>query len=325
MYYVSLDLGTYLCRFVFAKHETRSSNKKPDLKILTYKTFVINFGIMSYGSDFPEKALFRLNEAFEEIVKLINYNCNKFNINSYKIRCVATAAFRYSDCADEIVEKIYNKFKIKVEIIDTFEEIYLAALASSALIDKKAFVIDAGSGSTEIALVEKNSVNKNFRIISYVSLNLGLVNNLTTNAERVNEFAKLKNFINESLDIFSDSLDVVFSQCNTLKIAASYFKDSFFDQFDKKHNHKVNNITFDELTEVVQSISSANNEILKNMHLIGEKKVKLMKLGLPWLYSVLKIIKPKNIKLSEFGIKEGILLGMINADKNPDKLKNEYK
>lgn len=299
MFYVGIDLGTYLCRLVIA-----SAVKDEKIKIVYSNTAVVNFGTMKPGSEIPKLAINRLEKAFSIFVKQIDLHKKKYKKDNLKIRCVATAAFRFSPTSNEVVEKIFKKFNIKIEVISAKEEIYLSALACKNFIKKHAIIIDIGSGSTEIACVVKND-NK-IEIKDYISLDLGLVNNLTSSQKRKEELNKLTNFTK-----LFNNIPIVSAKCNTLKIASDYLytMNNVENNSSIKSNDK---LTLQQLDLVKNKLSSMNKKDLNQLKVVGVKKVRLVKLGLPWVYTILKEMNCKEITIAENGLKEGIVMDMIN-------------
>ncbi len=291
MLYAGLDLGTYLCRFIVAKRNMKMLHK---FDIIKSEIVVVNFGVMEPGKPISAGALMRLEKAFKKFEP-------SFSKENLKVRCVATAAMRFSPMAEEIVEMIYQKFGIVIEIISPKEEVYLSALGCHRHIKKEALVIDVGSGSTEIAYMVR--IGDRVEIKDYVSLNLGLINNLVSSLKRKDEFDKLDEFIKKYSNV-----TVVCSKCNTLKIA--------YNHFYRKNCQSVDGRKFyiSSLKQSVMNFYMIRNDDLKIMPGIGAQKIKLIKLGLPWIYEVLNHIGCKEFVLSEYGLKEGIVMNLIEED-----------
>lgn len=310
MLYVGIDLGTYLCRFILAeksnKKPIKTENANPNsahsqlniedrFNVLSYNTCVVNFGNMEPGKAITKQTIYRIERIFEKFKKSIDEHKGKKIV----IKCVATAALRYSPSAQEVIERVERKYKIKIEVIAPEHEIYLAALGCQDQIDDKAIVLDIGSGSTEIACVTKN--NNHIEVHDYISLDLGLVNNGTTKEKRNQTLAQLDAFIKKH-----KNLPIICSKCNTLKIA--------YNHFHKKRDGCVEGqkFGFNELSKVVQTFNKMDTNALKKAPNIGAKKMRLIKCGLPWVHLIFKRIGVQHIVLSEYGLKEGIILDMMH-------------
>ena len=114
------------------------------------------------------KQLVSLMKAYRELMEI--YEVSAF-------RACATSAMRDADNSEELVEKIYEKTGIKIEIIDGREE---AQLTSSDLIrslsgehEETFLSIDVGGGSTELNLVRGS------QLIESRSFDIGTIRQLS--------------------------------------------------------------------------------------------------------------------------------------------------
>ena len=114
------------------------------------------------------KQLVSLMKAYHELMEI--YEVSAF-------RACATSAMRDADNGEELVEKIYEKTGIKIEIIDGREE---AQLISSDLIrslsgehEETFLYIDVGGGSTELNLVRGS------QLIESRSFDIGTIRQLS--------------------------------------------------------------------------------------------------------------------------------------------------
>lgn len=307
MLYIGIDLGTYLCRFIVANiarpklANQRNSDKYKILKtcihdkfnIITYQTYIVNFGFMEPGKSIKKSNMQRVERVFEKCANEI-----KKLEGPKKIRCVATAALRYSPQAGEIIEQINSKFNIPIEIISSEHEVYLSALGCQDHIEDEALVMDVGSGSTEIAHIVKEG--EKFVLKNHISLDLGLVNNTTTKARREEAFVQIKTFVEQYPD-----LPVICAKCNTLKIAYNFLQNKRDKSVDGKH------FSLSDLSRALKMFSKMDNSRLVRIPSVGAKKVRLIKSALPWVNAVLVNMGVESVILCEYGLKEGIVLDMI--------------
>ncbi len=104
-----------------------------------------------------EGALKRLIAAIEEAK-------GRFDFSSQKHRCVATAAMRMADNAEEIAARIAERTGLHFEIIDAQEEARLTLEAvrhrvrTLGLAADSMVLLDLGGGSTEMTLVENEKI-----------------------------------------------------------------------------------------------------------------------------------------------------------------------
>lgn len=108
-------------------------------------------------------------ERFEILISiLIEY---KEIINYYScevILAIGTNAFRIAKNANEIIQEVYEKLGIKINIISGEDEAYLSFLGATYNRDQdlKSLVIDIGGGSTEIIIGKNNLIQfkKSFQL-----------------------------------------------------------------------------------------------------------------------------------------------------------------
>jgi exopolyphosphatase/guanosine-5'-triphosphate,3'-diphosphate pyrophosphatase len=286
VFYVGIDIGTGLSRFVIARQE------KSQIKRIRQCMMALNFGSMMPGSRFTITAIQRLEKIFGEYRVRINEYRNQTR-EDYRIRCVATAAFRYAENAQEVIEQLYKKFDIKIEIINPAEEIRLAVLSVQRHIKARSMVIDIGAGSIEIAVVEKNP---RAEIIDFISISLGLMNNMVGDEERNKFLTIIQNFVDRY-------------QCSSLPIIAT--KSGLLNILQ---NHVGENIKLN-----MELITRATHELLnmsisqaKKTQYIGKNRIDLIRTGLSWVYEILKILNPCEIILTDFGLKDGLIQSMVN-------------
>lgn len=308
MLYIGIDLGTYLCRFIVANiARPKLANRHPISKekavksciynkfnIITYQTYIVNFGFMEPGKPIKKSNIQRVERVFEKCANEI-----KKLEGPMQVRCVATAALRYSPQASEIIEQINNKFNIPIEIISSEHEVYLSALGCQDHIENEALVMDVGSGSTEIAHIVREG--EKFILKDYISLDLGLVNNTTTKARREEAFDQIKTFVKQY-----QHLPVICAKCNTLKIAYNFLQNKRDKSVDGKH------LSLTDLSRALKMFSRMDNSRLVRIPSVGSKKVRLIKSALPWVNAVLVNMGAESVILSEYGLKEGIVLDMIS-------------
>lgn len=286
MFYVAVDLGTYLCRFVVVKKSSSGFN------IVDSAISVVNFGVVKPDGMIKNSSIKNVVAAFEKFKKYFK--------KENKIKCVATAALRFSKNSHELVDIIKKKYNIDIEIISALQEMEYSAKACYKFIKNEAIIIDVGSGSTEISLVKIK--DNNFEIADFASLTLGLANNLDKKSIRNEELEKLTQFAKYK------NVQVIFAKCGVLKVVYEYYY---------KKNVRKNIFPFKakDFEDGVRLLSKNTNIELENISAIGVKKTKLVKIGLPWILKILKTINVKEFFSCDYGLKEGIILSMIEDEK----------
>lgn len=292
MLYAGIDLGTYLCRVILAEPK---SNTKLGFKILLDYTYIVNFGNVFPGFALDEAIIQKLEKIFLEIKKLLK--------EADEVRCVATAALRFCNNSEKIIKRIKEKSGIDIEIITPEEEAELSSFGSKDLIQKEAMIVDIGSGSIEIGAIEK--ISNNLKLKECVSLNLGLLNNIGNNNTNNQEIQNLELAKINMLFSKYKKLPVICSRCSTLKIIYSDINKVFTNFHGKK-------IKMDDFENSMKKFSEMSVKNLKKLPSVGFKRLKLIQVGLPWIFKVFKTMQIDEIILSEHGIKEGLIMSMIN-------------
>jgi len=133
--------------------------------------------IASHKEDLLIKAMI----AFQYLTEIYNVD---------KLKAVATSAMRDANNAQEIIEKIWHKTGIKIEIISGLQESELLQnTILTTVTNNNAFLhIDVGGGSTELTVIRKK------KVIAYESFNIGTVRMLE-NAVDKQEQIRMKKWL----------------------------------------------------------------------------------------------------------------------------------
>ena len=161
--YGAIDIGSNAIRLLIS-NVIISEDKEPQFKKSSLVRVPIRLGadafvkgVISYENI---KRMINAIEAFKLLMGI-------HNVERYK--ACATSAMREAENGYEVVEKIYNKTNVKIDIIDGKEE---AAIISSTDLnqliegDNSYLYVDVGGGSTEFTLFSKGKIvaSKSFKI-----------------------------------------------------------------------------------------------------------------------------------------------------------------
>ncbi len=139
--YAAIDVGTNSFHLIIANVDSRGL-----LNIILREKEVVRLG--ESGSDIK----YLSEEAVERGVRVLKRFAEIARSKKATIRAVATSAVREAQNQDEFIRKVKEEAGIDIEIASGFEEgrlIYLGAIHSLPIVNRKAFVIDIGGGSTE--------------------------------------------------------------------------------------------------------------------------------------------------------------------------------
>ena len=245
-------------------------------------------------SDDGKKAL------YEVLERLIDYSSSQ---GVEYIFAFATASLRGVSNASEIIEDVYKRFGVSLEILSAEEE----ALCSlkGLLLDEKCeginngVMIDLGGGSTEIVYFE------NGKEPEIVSLDFGCLS-LT------DRFVKSFPPPNESLDLIRRHVRDKLLQCSFIKNSCTQV---FLIGGTARAAAKMAFELFPRNKEIFKSsdfISIAekmvcDDEVRKIAKELIPKRLFTITAGCVAYYEILECINPSEIHLSESGVREGYL------------------
>ncbi|MEO8398377.1 MAG: Ppx/GppA phosphatase family protein [Ignavibacteriaceae bacterium] len=238
---------------------------------------------------------------------------NKYNAD---IRAVATSAVREAKNKDEFIKKIFDQTDLKIEAINGKNEaelIFLGAQKALPLFNKKVLCIDIGGGSTEFIL------NDNGKFIFSESIKIGAVRltkkffpNYELNESNI---VDCENYIEEILYSnkmlnFNSKFDLAIGTSGTIQAAASmiYYSNQ------KKNLKKINGFSFScddfyQLSELILSKKTVNER--KRIPGMESKRADVIPAGILILKKAFQLFKLRNITISEYALREGIVIDTI--------------
>jgi len=146
----AIDLGTNSFHLVIA-----SVNSRGVLQIHSRDKEMVRLG--SSGNDMKYLSA----EAIERGIEALKRFSEMAKKGNAEIRDIARSALREAINCDEFVERAFKEANIRVEIVSGTEEgrlIYIGAIHSLPILNKRALTIDIGGGSTETTIGEKGHV-----------------------------------------------------------------------------------------------------------------------------------------------------------------------
>lgn len=306
-YFAALDLGTNSFHLIIVK-----VNEDYTLNVIDKEREVIRL-----GSEHGAGMNFISDNEIEKAINVLN-NFKKLAGNyKAKMRAVATSAVREAENKNDFIEKVLIETGINIEIIDGYEEaklIYFGAEKALSLKNKKVLCIDIGGGSTEFILSDKGN------IIFAESIKIGAVRltkkffpDFVINNERIkecNNFIEKEILSNKNINL-NENFDLAVGSSGTIEAAAIMI--NFRKQ--NKFPDQINGFVFDynDLKELIENIlnkKTANERLqVKGME---TKRADIIPAGLLILNKVFELFNLKNIKVSDYALREGIIFDMIN-------------
>lgn len=312
----AMDLGTNSFHLVVAK-----ILGKERFKILTRDKEVVRLGSSSKDMKYlTPDAIDRAISAIRRF-KIVS---DSFNA---QIRAVATSATREAVNKEELISRVRKETGIEIEVISGYEEarlIYLGTLQALPIFNKRILMIDIGGGSTELLIGEKGN------IIHGNSVKIGAVR-LTTNffpdgkvKEKAVEEARIyiKGAINPVVRaIKNEKIDLVVGSSGTISnIGLMIYA---FDKLNIDDEFNLNNYTYDKssLDKIVKKILKAETiEDRKKIPGLDEKRADIIVAGALILEQIFNELELPSITVSNFALREGIILDTINQEFGDDHL-----
>lgn len=296
----AIDLGSNALRAVIARKdgdqlEIVKSFREP----LRLGEDVFNNGMIS-----PEKM-----QATEEAFIKLFHIFTEYNVTN--LRAMATSAMRDSKNGHVLARRIAQSTGIEIETIDGNEEAQIIFEAVKGQVDlkrKSAILMDIGGGSTELIVV-KNEV-----IMAVESFNVGTVRLLSLNQEELEkqvafQLDKMIGFIKLHLKI--KDIDLFIGTGGNLRRIGKIRK--------KMLGRPTSQLaTFAEIHHMEESIISMSYvDRIRRLEL-DRNRADVILPAIMLTHHLMQRLKQQEIRLPKVGLKEGILLSML--DIAPKKL-----
>ncbi len=118
-------------------------------------------GLVSYikKGKLTKKGLEKLNNVIEDIkTDLSDLNIQEFNM-------FATASIRNIYNEKEVLDEIYNKLNISIDVLSETQEATYSFLGSTSIMEhKKGVLIDVGGGSSEVVIYKNNKIKQSYSL-----------------------------------------------------------------------------------------------------------------------------------------------------------------
>jgi exopolyphosphatase/guanosine-5'-triphosphate,3'-diphosphate pyrophosphatase len=241
------------------------------------------------------------------------------------LRAVATSAVREALNKNEFIKKVKRETNLDVEVISGDEEarlIYLGILKSVPIYNKSALCIDIGGGSTEFVLGKKGKINYS------MSLKLGAVR-LTQMFFPGKKITKASieachNWIKGVLfpvyrHLKNKTFELAVGSSGTI-MAAGTMIAARKNEGDYKSIH-INNFVFtiDELKKLeVDLLKKTTVKERKSIEGLEPRRADIIPAGIILLSTIMSRLNLKELTISEYALREGIILDSLSRIKKED-------
>lgn len=255
-------------------------------------------------------------DAIERGIKCLKRFKALAEIQNAEIRAVATSALREAKNRDVFVHRALTELGIHIEIISGFEEarlIYLGILQGLPVFDKKIMLIDIGGGSTEILVGQRGD------IFFGQSLKMGAIR-LTEkffygDPDNESDIKQCKLYVEGMISPYRREIEklapeIVIGSSGTVQALAQMIIADKGGEAPRS----LNNFSFNsqELYRMRSVLNSANT-LKKRTKISGldAKRADIIVAGSIILEEVVKSFSIKNITVSEYALREGIIYDTI--------------
>lgn len=302
----AIDIGTNSFHLVIVEVQPNGS-----FKLLDKQREVIRLGSHK-GEDL---SLISEGEIEKAIDILKNYKMLAEHYGA-SIRAVATSAVREADNKDKFVKSVKEKTNIDIEVVDGKTEaklIFYGIMNAIDISDKNVLCLDIGGGSSEFIYAEKgNPIITESVKIGAVRLSKKFFPDFILKKEAVEacrsyveaQTSFIKYLIQEK------KIEQVIGASGTIVATAILVRELF----NKPKRKSINKLSFtaEELNfvykEVIRRKTPAERVSLPGMEL---KRADIIPAGLIILKTVFDVFEIKQITLSEYALREGIIYDTI--------------
>ena len=302
----AIDIGTNSFHLVIVEVQPDGS-----FKLLDKQREVIRLGSHK-GEDL---SLISEGEIEKAIDILKNYKMLAEHYGA-SIRAVATSAVREAENKDKFVKAVKEKTNIDIEVVAGRTEaklIFYGIMNAIDVSDKNVLCLDIGGGSSEFIYAEKgNPIITESVKIGAVRLSKKFFPDFILKKEAVEACRSYveaqTNFIKHLIE--GKKIDLVIGASGTIVAAAILVQELF----NKPKRKSINNLSFtaEELNFVYKEVLSrktpAERVSLPGMEL---KRADIIPAGLIILKTVSDVFEIKQITLSEYALREGIIYDSI--------------
>ncbi len=306
----AIDMGTNSFHLIIVKVSDDGS-----FKVIDREREVIRL-----GSHKGEDLSFISHEEIERAVEVLSGFKKLADAYKAKVRAVATSAVREASNKEDFIKTVLDKTGIIVEAIEGHHEallIFLGAKKALKLHNKKALCVDIGGGSTEIIL------GNNGKPLFAESLKIGAVRlskkffpDFKISDEAVQKCESyIEHQINSNENFsFREKFEIAVGSSGTIQSVASMLKY----RLEGKINKSLNGYSFDalQLKKITDEILKANT-IQERQKIVGidKKRADILPAGLIILNKIFELFKLKNMTISEYALREGIILEMLGEER----------
>lgn len=315
--YAALDLGTNNCRLLMAVPAGQSFRVIDAFS----RTTRLGEGLAATGM-LSEAAIARTVSVLRQCVgRMERRGVSRF-------RSVATEACRRAGNCHHFLDLVRAETGLEMEIISAEEEARLALAGCSPLLDRSlsdALVFDIGGGSTELMHVRVSRRRGAEEVLSMVSLPLGVVTLAEARGAALHDpegYAETVDDLCHMLAVFDmdGALSRLVEQGRVQMLGTSGTVTTLAGvhlRLPRYDRTAVDGLVMDfaDLSRVSRLLAGSGAEERASHPCIGSERADLVVAGCAILDAICRLWPVGALKVADRGVREGVLLSMMRADR----------
>ena len=315
----AIDIGTNTFRLLIAK-VLRDAHKKNNYNINEICSERI---ITRLGEGIHESGLIKKEALTKGITALKKFSDTISRHNVYKTSVIATSALREAKNRDEFLKKAKEATGLDIEIISGEEEARKTSLGMllGITIPKTALMADIGGGSTELIFIRQRKPEL------VHSLNLGVVyladKYMKNDPPLKKDLGHMDRHISMEIGTIVRPFSELITHNSKLKTvfvgtAGTVTTLSAISQHLTKFEHnKIHNskLTIEEIRNIFSKISTITAKERVKYHPFEPERLDIIVPGTIILLKILETFGFKEVIVSNYGLREGILLELYRKTK----------
>jgi exopolyphosphatase/guanosine-5'-triphosphate,3'-diphosphate pyrophosphatase len=303
----AIDLGTNSIKILIVRR-----NLDGHMHVLFRHRSIVRLGEGTFTSQnkgkIPRHVQLRTLKVLQTYAKLLH----AYNVDV--VRATGTSALRDAKNGPEFVADVRAKTGLALEILPAEEEarLIVKGVSSDLVVPRKPVLfIDIGGGSCEISLVVKKKIEK------FVSLPLGAVR-LTEIflPEQKSDASKIRKLDVHIKKILKDQwpnpphVKIVFGSAGTIRALARLVSKTELTDDERS-------ITRSQLDRAATYIQNMSKRRIAALPGIDQKRAEILKAGTRTLKAVFEHFKIEELRVSNRGLREGILIDLFDHPQKP--------
>jgi len=238
----------------------------------------------------------------------------QIKINEYHVThtsTTGTSALRTASNGDVFIKSVYDTYNIKIDKIDGAREAELIYKGVRQIIDlsgKTSVIMDVGGGSIEFIIVTDNVVSWSR---SY-DLGIGVLYSAYKIDDPISErqASDIKRELKDKLSELNDQLTNIESTDSLIGASGSFEVVQSMNGIPLSPD-KATTVTLDDYHAISQRLIASTLAERANMEGLPASRIKLIVVAMLLIDVAIDIISPKNLVISPYALKEGVLSEML--------------